>query len=269
MRAVLIAGALGCLLNSDVLAAEVSGSAKEIVAAMLTREDYEAAHRGHYMYVSKERSDRTGGHLWTEKVIETTAGKIRMLVAEDGEALDAQRLAAEKSRLEEIAAHPDAFQKQEQTRKNDEQHAKEMLDLLPKAFLFSNKQREGEFVRIDFKPNPDYSPQSMEEKVLHGMTGSVLVDSRVMRLHELDGRLPEDVNIGFGLLATIHAGSSFSTTREPVPGDEWKTAIIDTDINGRAIFFKTIGRKEHAEHTDFKQVPMDLTVAQAVEKLQK
>jgi hypothetical protein len=53
-----------------------------------------------------------------------------------------------------------------------------MLDLLPKAFLFVNERQDGEFVRIDFKPNPDYSPQSMAEKVMHGMTGSMLIDRR-------------------------------------------------------------------------------------------
>jgi hypothetical protein len=236
---------------------------------MLTHEDYEAAHRGHYMYLCKERSDRTAGHLWTEKVVETSAGKVRMLVAEDGQPLSGKHLAAEKARLADIAAHPDAFQGQEQTRKNDEQHAKEMLDLLPKAFLFVNERQDGEFVRIDFKPNPDYSPQSMAEKVMHGMTGSMLIDRRGARLHELEGRLPEDVNIGFGLLATIHAGSNFSTTRDPVPGSEWKTAVVDTDIKGRAIFFKSIGKKEHAEHSGFTQVPMNMTLPQAVEMLEK
>jgi hypothetical protein len=251
------------------LTAQVSVSAKELVAAMLTHEDYEAAHRGHYMYLCKERSDRTAGHLWTEKVVETTAGKVRMLVAEDGQPLSGSHLVAEKARLTEIAAHPDAFQRQEQTRKNDEQHAKEMLDLLPKAFLFVNERQDGEFVRIDFKPNPDYSPQSMEEKVMHGMTGSMLVDQRAARLHELEARLPEDVNIGFGLLATIHAGSNFSTTRDPVPGNEWKTAVVDTDINGRAILFKSIGKKEHVEHSEFRQVPMNMTLPQAVKMLEK
>jgi len=72
-RVGLIAGALGCLLGSSVLAAQVAESTKELVAMMLTHEDYEAAHRGHYLYLCKERSDRTGGHLWTEKVVETTA----------------------------------------------------------------------------------------------------------------------------------------------------------------------------------------------------
>lgn len=247
----------------------VSESAKALVAAMLTHEDYEAAHRGHYMYLCKERSDRTGGNLWTEKVVETTAGKVRMLVKENGRPLSGDRVTGERARLAEIAAHPEIFQRHEQARKDDEQHAKEMLDMLPKIFLFEKERQDGEFVRIDFTPNPDFNPQSMEERVMHGMTGSMLVDKRSARLHELEGRLPEDVNIGFGLLATIHAGSNFSTTRDPVPGNEWKTAVADTDIDGRAIFFKSIAKKEHVEHSGFKQVPMNMTVARAVEMLEK
>jgi hypothetical protein len=263
------AGALGCLLEWSVLSAQVPKSTNDLIAAMLSHEDYDASHRGHFSYLSKERSDRTGGHLWTEKVVETTAGKLRMLVAEDGQPLSGDRAAAEKARLAEIVAHPDVFQKQEQARKDDEQHAKEMLDLLPKAFLFLNERPEGEFVRIDFKPNPDYLPQSMEERVLHGMTGSMLVDPQQARLHLFEGRLPQDMTIGFGLLARINAGSNFSTKRESVLGNEWKTATVDTDIEGRAIFFKSIGKKEHAEHGDFKAISMNLTVAQAVEMLEQ
>jgi hypothetical protein len=96
----------------------------------------------------------------------------------------------------------------------------------------------------------------------------MLVDQKEARLHLLEGRLPEDVSIGFGFLATIHAGSNFSTMRGSVPGNEWKTTMIDTNINGKAIFFKSVGKIEHAEHSDFRQVPMNLTVAQAVEMLE-
>ena len=116
------------------------------------------------------------------------------------------------------------------------------------------------------RSNPAYQPQSMEERVLHGMAGSVLIDPAI-RLHEIDGHLPEDVTIGLGLIATIKAGSHFETTRYRVAGDEWKTAVLDTDIDGRAIFFKTIGKKEHAEHSEFKMLSNDLTVPQAVAML--
>ena len=263
------AGVLGCLLGWTVLSAQVPKSTNDLIAAMLSHEDYDASHRGHFSYLSKERSDRTGGHLWTEKIIETAAGKLRMLVAEDGQSLSGDRAAAEKTRLAEIVAHPEVFRKLEQAQKDDEQQAKDMLDLLPKVFLFLNERPEGEFVRIDFKPNPDYLPRSMAERVLHEMTGSMLVDPQRARLHLLEGRLPQDMSIGFGLLARIQAGSNFSTKRESVLGDEWKTATVDIDIEGRAIFFKSIGKKEHAEHGDFKAISMNLTVAQAVEMLEK
>jgi len=241
---------------------------------MVAQENEAEQHRERYEYLSEERSERTGGHLWRELVAETSAGKVRYLLAVDGQPLTGDKLAAERARLAETAAHPDAFARREQTLKNDEQHAREMLNLLPKAFLFENPRQEGSYLRVDFKPNPAYAPQSMEERILHGMVGSVVVETGKMRLRELDGRLPEDVNIAFGLVATIKSGSHFSTTREPVHtgpvyGTEWKTQSLDTDVTGRAIFFKAIGKQEHAEHADFKILPPDITVAQAVALVEK
>jgi hypothetical protein len=257
------------VFGTEVTSAQVPLSIKDLVATMLTHEDYEEAHKGNYIYLSKERSERTGGHLWTERIAEIGAGKIRMLIAEDNLPLGESRKTEVMVRLNEIATHPDVFQKQEEARKKDEQRAKEMLDLLPKAYLFSNAHREGSFLRVDFQPNPNYTPQSIEERVLHAMTGSMLIDQSQARLHELNGRLPEDISIGFGLIATFHAGSSFSTMRNPVPGNEWKTAVIDTDITGRAMFFKSIGKKEHVEHSEFRQIANDTTVAQAIQMLKK
>jgi hypothetical protein len=240
------------------------GSAKEIVSTVMSNENLAALHRDHYAYLSKERSDRTGGHLWTEKVVETNAGKVRMLLEEDGQPLSADRIAQERGRLAAIVADPAAFVKKSQATKDDEAHARQMLQLAPRAFLFDAPRGEGEFLRIDFKPNPDYQTQSMEERVLHGMSGTMLVDPKMLRLHQIEGRLPQDVSIGFGLLATIRAGSSFSTTRDRLGEPDFKTTMLDTDINGKAIFFKSIAKKEHAEHGDFVRVPNDLSVTQAV-----
>jgi hypothetical protein len=241
-----------------------AGSAKQDVAAMLANEDLAAQHKDHYAYMSKERSDRTGGRLWTEKVVETNAGKVRMLLAEDGQPLSPERESAERGRLAQIVADPDGFQKKSQAMKDDEAHARQMLALLPKAFLFGDVRPQGGDLAIDFKPNPDYEPQSMEERVLHGMSGTMLIDPKAMRLRHIEARLPQDVSIGFGLLATIHAGSNFATTRDPLGQLDWKTTMLDTDINGKAIFFKSIAKNEHAEHSNFVRVPDDMTVAQAV-----
>lgn len=242
--------------------------AKPMLTRVIAHEEEDVQHRGRYSYLSNERSDRTGGHLWTEHVVETKIGKIRFLMAEDGVPLNAQRSAAERARMAEIAAHPEAFQKREMALKNDETHAKEMLSLLPKAFLFDQPVVDGEYVRMHFRPNPAYAPQSMEERVLTRMSGTVVVEQRDDRLRAVEGRLPADVSIGFGLLATIKAGSSFATTRERVEvgpqGDDWKTVKLATDVNGKAIFFKAIAKKEQAEHSGFKRLPEELPFEQAV-----
>ena len=252
-----------------VRAADVQGGAKDLVQKMVAAEDVEAQRKGRFEYLSKERSERTGGQLWTERVVETNAGKVRRLVETDGKPLTAEQAAMEKAKLDGIAADPEGFRRRSQAVKDDEQHAKQMFGLLGKAFVFEGMRQDGEFVRIEFKPDPSYEPQSMEERVLHGMVGTVWIDPKSSRLHRLEGRLPADVNIGFGLIATVKAGSNFATQRDPVQGNEWKTSLVETDINGRAIFFKAIGKKEHAERSDFVPVPGDITVAQAVTMLEK
>jgi hypothetical protein len=258
-----------CLVAAGGLRAQSSNVARQDVETMLAHENAAAEHRNRYMYVSEERSDRTGGHLLRERVVETATGKVRMPIAEDGQPLSSSRIESEKARLAEVVAHPDAFQRREQATKTDEQHAEQMLTLLHKAFLFEAPSTEGGDVRIAYRPDPTYVPQTLEEKVLHAMSGAILIDARTMELHRIDGRVPADVSLGYGLLGTIHAGSSFSTAHEPEPGNEWQMSKVDTEIVGKAVFFKSIGRVEHTVHREFKLLPGDTGLAQAVELLEK
>src|ERR1700733_9336775 len=218
------------LLATVSVRAQSSNDARKIVDTMLAHENDPTEHRKKYTYLSEERSDRTGGHVWRERVVETAVGKVRLLLAEDGKALSPERLAAEKAKLAEIVAHPEVFQKKEESMKNDEEHAEQMLALLHKAFLFDEPHADGGDVRIAYRPDPAYQPKTTEEKVLHAMSGAVLVDERTMQLHRIEGKIPADVSLGYGILGTVHAGSSFSTTHEMEPGGEWKDALVNTSI---------------------------------------
>src|ERR1700756_1360724 len=82
--------------------AQSSNDARKIVDTMLSHEGDPAEHRFKYMYLSEERSERTGGHPWTERVVETERGKVRLLLAEDGKPLSPERQTAEKEKLKEI-----------------------------------------------------------------------------------------------------------------------------------------------------------------------
>jgi hypothetical protein len=258
-----------CLTATGGLRAQSSNAAKQVVDTMLTHESDPAEHRNRYMYLSEERSDRTGGHLWRERVIETSMGKVRLLLAEDGKQLSAARTAAERAKLADIVAHPDVFQRREQAMKHDEEHAEQMLALLRKAFLFDDPRAEGGDLQILFRPDPAYKTQSMEERVLHAMSGTILVDQRTMQLHQIEGKIATDLNLGFGLLGTVHAGSSFNTTHEAEPGGDWKDAMENTAIEGKAMLFKEIGRNEHVVHSEFIQVRQDISLAEAVQMLER
>ena len=74
-------GASSTAPSAESTAAMVGADAKQIIATMLSNEDFALRHPNRYAYFSEERSDRTGGHLWREKVVETGAGKVRIKVA--------------------------------------------------------------------------------------------------------------------------------------------------------------------------------------------
>ena len=199
---------------------------------------------------------------------ETDWGKVHFLVAEDGRPLSGDRLSAEKARIEDEGRNPEDFRKQEQSKADEEQHARQMLTLLPKAFLFDQPHMEGDVIKFNYRPNPDYQPQSMEEKVMHAMSGTVQVDAKMLRLREVDGHIAQDLSLSFGL-ASIKAGSNFMTVRQHVDGPDWKTDTVHTDIKGKALFLKTIVRQGDSKHYDYKRVPNNITVAAAVALLER
>jgi hypothetical protein len=268
IRAVFLVGAVTPILFfASAAHAQGSPTLQQRVAALMANERSAARQKPSFLYTSIERSDRTHGHLWTERVAEIPQGKLRLLIAEDGNALSADRRSAEIARLKDIADKPDDFIRRELARKSDEEHALQMLDLLPRAFLFDSPGKDGRWLRINYHTNPAYVPQTFEERVLHAMSGTMLIDERTMRLHDLEGSLSSEVTFGYGLLATIHKGSRFATTRDPIAPDVWKTTSIDVHFDGRAIFFKTISRQQHSVHRDFMAIPGDLSIPRAIELL--
>ena len=262
------------IVAAAVLSAVVAGgaqgaaaqSAQDWMSTMLAHENAATGERGRYLYLNVERSERTGGHVWTEWVAETDWGKVRYLVQEDGRPLPPDRLAKEKARLADEAAHPDTFKAAEDSKADSEQHARQMLGLLPKAFLLSDPRPEGDMVRIDYTPNPSYQPSSMEEKVLHAMSGSVLIDEKQVRMRQVDGHTSQDVSMSFGL-ASVKAGSNFLTERVHAQGPDWKVGQVKVDIRGKALLFK-IARSQDSKHTQFRKIADGLTVQAAVELLE-
>lgn len=256
---------LGLLRGADAQT-EAPHAPADLLKPVIANENAASAHRDCYEYLSSERSERTGGHTWTERVVENDQARVRLLLAVDGKPLSPEQAQQERARLTAIAAHPEEFLKKEQAQRNDEVHAKHMLELLPTDFLFDNVRLEDGVWRMDFHPNPAVSPSAMEDQVLHGMSGTLAIDAKQYRLIHIDGHLAQPVSLGFGMLATIRAGSKFSSDRKQVEG-HWRTVHVVTDIQGKAALFKSIAKNTDTSRSEFHYFDHNLTVSEAVDVL--
>ncbi len=238
----------------------------QLVASMVANENAAAAAHERYEYLSNERSGRTGGHLWTERVVETAPGRVRLLTAVDGRPLTAEQAQREQERLEEIREHPEVFIKREQSTRAEEKRAREMMDVLPKDFLFEKVRLDNGVWRMEFRPNPDYTPSSVEERILHNMAGELEIDARALRLLHLEFHLTQDVPIGFGLVANVHTGTTFVSDREVIEG-RWHTMHVATQVRAKALLFKTIDLNVDVHRWDFHPLDHEVTVPEATTML--
>jgi hypothetical protein len=101
------------------------------------------------------------------------------------------------------------------------------------------------------------------------MEGEMWVHETQRRLVRIRGQLVADVKFAGGWLGHLEKGGHFSVEqRELLPG-QWDLALMEVDMKGKALVFKTIAVKEKEYRTDFRTVPDGLTLAEAADMLTK
>jgi hypothetical protein len=233
---------------------------------MIDNEDAAAAHPDRYEYISNERSARTGGHLWTERVVETLPGRMRFLLAVDGIPLPPERLQQERARVENLDKHPEIFIKHEQNTRAEEKRARDLLEVLPHDFLFEDVVLDHGLWKMNFRPDPNYQPSGIEERILHNMVGKLVIDAQQLRLVRMEFHLVQDVPIGFGLLANVQTGTNFVSDREQIDG-RWHTMHVATVVHAKAVIFKNVDLNLDLHRSAFQPLDRDLTVSEAAEQL--
>ena len=238
----------------------------QVVRQMIDNENAAAAHPDRYEYISNERSARTGGHLWTERVVETPPGRMRFLLAVDGIPLPPERLQQERARIENLHTHPEIFIKHEQNTRAEEKRARDLLEALPHDFLFEDVVLDHGLWKMSFRPNPNYQPTGIEERILHNMAGKLVIDAQQLRLVRMEFHLTQDVPIGFGLLANVQTGTNFISDREQIDG-RWHTMHVATVVHAKAVIFKNVDLNLDLHRSAFQPLDRDLTVSEAAELL--
>lgn len=238
-------------------------SADQIIRQMVQAESAAIKSRQRFLYRREVRSARTKGHLWDELVAETSQGRMHRLIAEDGKPLSDDQKKTEDTRITNLVTHPDDFRREAQSRKDDEGRMAELLTELPRAFIFKLAGTDSACTRIAFQPNPAFQEQTYQDRIIHAMSGTLLVHLPAMRLCAIDAHLDHKVEFGFGLLGEVSDGSHFSFVREEVAPAQWKTTKINIHVNGSLLFLKSFSRDEDSTHHGFQRVADQLSVAEA------
>ena len=200
-------------------------------------------------------------------VIETQQGNLSEVIQDGGRPPSAQEHQADLSRIEEILTDPSLRARMKRNEQHDGEQARDMMNMLPNAFVWQITGREKGEITLAFQPKPDFSPGSMNGRVLAGMSGTMVVDEEHMRLRDLNGHLDHEVLLGWGLLGRINAGGTFRIVRDDVGFGSWQIVETHVHISGHALFFKTIGDQEDEITSDYHRTPDGVDLNKASQML--
>jgi len=202
-------------------------------------------------------------------VIETHEGQLSRTLLLWGKPLSAAERENDQARMQRQVNDPEERARHAKREKEDGAKARQMLQLIPEAFFFNYDGEGNGVVRLSFVPNPHFDPPNFESKVYRSLKGFLWIDRENTRLAGIDGTLFEDVNFGWGILGHLNKGGTFSVKQKDVGENHWEVVSEEVNMNGRAVLFKTITRKQKQMRTEFRHVPNTITIQQAYQILQQ
>jgi hypothetical protein len=234
--------------------------AAELVNVVVANELADRAAQRKWMYTIEKQD---GKQIFTEEQVETRNGPLYRLLAINGKALEPEQRQRDDARIDRLLNNPSEQLKVKRAHDEDEQKLETLMHLMPEAFLYDYDGLEGNLVRVKFRPKPNYNPPTYEARVVHSLAGTILIDSQQKRLARLSGQLINPVEFGYGLLGHVDNGGTVKIGRVEVGPSQWKTALIDIQLSGRLVLFKTISKQECEIRSDFRPVPDNLSLSQA------
>ena len=205
----------------------------------------------------------------TQTVVETKSGNITYLEDIDGHPLTPQQRTKEDQRVQQFVADPEQQNKARRAGDDDDKKSAQMFAMLPDAFIFQYGQTSGDTIRLNFHPNPDFTSHTSEAYVFHKMDGFVIVNTKENRLVEISGVLTHGVEFVGGIFGHLDRGGTFDVRRDEIAPGHWAITKLKVNMNGKALFFKTIAVQQDELHSNFTRVPDSTTLEQAEAMVQK
>jgi hypothetical protein len=241
----------------------------EMVRQTIAHELAAADASGHYQYRIDEQT-RQGSE--TRDMVETSKWLIGRLVLKNGQSLTPVQGQREDERLRNLLTNPADLESFEKRSRKDEARARQMITLLPEAFLFQYDGTETntsnrELIRLKFRPNADLTKRSLELRVLQGMEGTMLIDPVDKRLVRVEAELFRDVDFGWGIFGRIRRGGSFLLEQQGIGSDRWAITTLSMHYTSRIVMLVNTRTDSVSKTSNFHRMSNDLTLEQGLELL--
>ena len=263
-----VAECVFAVAQSQISPAPLTGESATHLVQQVVYNEVNGTKNDHMRFTYRTRKQTPKGTT-TKQIIETSEGSIARLLAVNDQPPTADQRKQDQERIQKLVNDPEERQRKYREQQDDAKKAEDMLRVLPDAFLYEEIGREGDLIKLHFHPRPHFDPPSREASVYRGMEGTLIVDGRQKRLVRIDGHLFQDVTFGWGILGRLEKGGTFFVEQKQLEGPRWEVTIMDVNMNGKALFFKTISMHEKEVSTDFHRVPENLSLKQAVDMLEK
>lgn len=267
----LVSIAAGCVsagAQSQISPAPLTGENATHLVQQVVYNEVNGTKSDHLRFTYRTRKETPKGTT-TKQIIETREGTVSRLIAVNDQPPSSEQRQQDQERIQKLVNDPAEQQRKHREQEDDAKKAEDMLRVLPDAFLYEEIGREGDLIKFHFHPRPHFDPPSREASVYRGMEGTLTVDGRQKRLVRIDGHLFQDVTFGWGILGRLEKGGTFFVEQKQLEGPRWEVTTMDVNMNGKALFFKTISMHEKEVSTDFRRVPENLSLKQAVDMLEK
>jgi hypothetical protein len=242
-------------------------SANDLVRAVVANElKAHEGNRGRWMFRADSEEQ---GSTQAKEVIQSEQGSLDRIIAIDGQPLNSKQERDERQRIENFVKNPPEQQRLEQTKKKDAEQSKALFKMLPDALTFSYAGRQGDVIKLNYRPNPDFQPPLREARVFHQMEGEMWVHEAQRRLVHIQGQLTGDVKFAGGWLGHLEKGGHFNVEQRELSPGQWDLVSMEVSMKGKVLLFKPIAVQEKEYRSDFRAIPCSLTLAEAAAMLMR
>jgi hypothetical protein len=241
-------------------------AARELVKVAMKnqlRNDQDTAHFRYYERRTGQKGSRT------YELIESDAGTVEWLVAQNDRPLTEPQRRRESAWLARVLANHDIMRKAQQEDRLEAERRQKIIRVLPQAFLYQIEEKEdlGRKIRLHFSANPAFKPASREAQICRGLQGALWIDTQNGIFLKAEGKLVRNVNFGWGFLGYLDAGGYFSLEQTEVSPGVWRITTIKVILTGSKLLFKSINIRVNEQASGFRRVPDHLTLENAVAML--